>query len=343
MSIKFRVVFKSIFAAQAVLWGKSKHIRFWTNDKEGKVMRVLGFLVLTCILSAASFGAEQYPQWAAVSTEVDEFLFGTGFMQRHALKLVPPEFKWANSGSIFFDPGAVFGVDMGLDAYHYSESLTSGPAYNLHYFSSEVDFIYEGVAYRNEELLAYDETTGGVTSVLDVVAILGHDYGLDAACFTKGIWAFSTEVGSELSTVTSIGVFTDGDIIAIVDGVVEVFRVTEYFPRNMGLDALHFLLEEEESLSILMSTEVDGTILDPRTGAEVAFRDEDILRLGMFWDDVDGDWYLGEVELGWEGVEGFGRDVGLDALYVAEMIPEPAAILMAGFGLIALLSGFRKR
>ena len=306
-------------------------------------MRVSGAILLTFLLVTASFAAEQYPKWVAVSTEVDEFLFGTGFMQRHALKLLPLEFKWSNSGSIFFDPGVVFGVDMGLDAYHYLDNVGGDPAYGIHYFSSEVDFVYEGIGYRDEEFLAYNEKTGGVTSVLDAVAILGYDYGLDGASYAEGIWYFSTEVGDELDGLRGIGTFTDGDIIAIVDGGTEILRITEYFPRNMGLDALHVLFEEEESLNILMSTEVDGVILDPKTGAEVAFRDEDILRLGMLWDDVDEDWYLGEVELGWKGVDGFGRDVGLDALYVSEVIPEPAAMLMAGFGLIALLTEFRKK
>ncbi len=305
-------------------------------------MRIFAAILLVLLTFATVSARAQEPLWAAVSTEVDEFLDGSGFMQRHVLRLDPPDFSWP--GSIFFDPGMIIGVDTGLDAYHYGNHRNGAASagYGQHYFATEVDFMYRDTLYQDEDLMMYDEFTGALTEVFDVKDILGDDYGLDAITSPDtGIWAFSTEVDhfeltDGLDGIDNFFGFTDGDIL-ITDGtdLLDVIYLEPVFGRNVGLDALQFWGEEwdgnDHYTHWLISTEVDGWFINGDdesplpTGPD--FRDEDILVLRVRNGEVEG------VELSeWRGVDAFGRDVGLDALY-AEPIPEPATMLVAVLGL----------
>jgi hypothetical protein len=155
--------------------------------------------------------------------------------------------------------------------------------------------------------------------------------------------------------INSLYSFTDGDIL-VTDGtsIVGMLSLEEVFGRNVGLDALHVWIETEEGepgaadlmyLQVLLSTEVDGTMpaidgdLQPG-GDPIAFKDQDILSLS--YELLEGPGALLHTELAWKGIEdGFGKDVGLDALYVE--IPEPGVMLVVGLGLGACWLRRRKR
>ena len=283
-----------------------------------------------------------------LSPEVDEFINDTSFMQRHVLKLDWPTYTWP--GSVFFDPGIASNpFDTGLDAYHYEvmeDSLTISAMtrngmnrngmtqvlFGQHYFASEVDWMYGKTLIEDEVLVCYDEFTGLVTKVFDVKdeSILGADYGLDAATYMgNGYWAFSTEVDGMVRDLS----FTDDDIIITdLKGFIDVIPLTNIFNQEVGLDALHYLGEAYQGSwgdsAWLISTEVDSIDV---------FNDEDILELTF----AKG---VGMASLFKRGVDMFGHDVGLDALYTdSNPIPEPAPIFMAGLGLGILAFRFRKR
>jgi hypothetical protein len=311
-------------------------------------------LILPCLVLAPPAAANGGPLWALVSTEVDETLNGTGFMDRQMLRLWPSDFHWSGSPSdIFFDPGAIFGVETGLDAFHIRDGK--------YYFSTEVDVIPTvsglgasggGPLYRDEELLEYDPGTGLVQSFFDVKAVLGKDYGLDAITALdfegKTYWAFSTEVGGTALFDEGIESFTGGDILvwSDQDPTLHLLNLEQIFGREVGLDALHAWIEPTAAgapmLEVCMSTEVDGTLRVPDSdlASLIDFKDEDILQLTFLLDGSDTFQYGSLV---WVGAEAFGRDVGLDALYLEMVVPEPATMLLAGLGLGALALRFRKR
>jgi hypothetical protein len=315
--------------------------------------------VSVCLAAHAAFASE--PAWALVSTEVNDSLDASGtFMDRQVLQLWPPTWTWSGSSSdVFFDPGDVFGIETGLDAFDMAQQATG----SLLYFSTEVDFDYDGTAYQDEDLLVYDTSSGLVGSAFDVKDVLGADYGLDAACWiyephdAKWILAFSTEVGGQYweqdeSGGGSFVPFTDGDVL-VTDGssIVGMLSLEEVFGRNVGLDALHGWIEEsdlpdyEYELQILLSTEVDGSLpvlaLTDQQDPENDFKDQDIVMLRFALGEGPGPLIDGEVA--WRGIDdGFGKDVGLDALYVY-LVPEPATVLLAGLGVGALALRLRRK
>jgi hypothetical protein len=296
---------------------------------------------VTAVFLAAAAACSAVETWIAVSTEVGEELDGTGFRDRHALKLDGFDYTWP--GSIFFDPGDIIDLDTGLDAYHYVGLVNGVASTDVHYFATEVDFWYQGAHFEDEDLLMYNTSSGLLTEVFDVKNLSfgpgndHEDFGLDAAsllsrglgtAYLNEFWAFSTEVGG-------VG-FSDGDIL-ITDGtdVVDVIPLACAFGgRNVGLDAIHYLGEgwypEILDTTWALSTEVDGWFYD-RLGTRVDFRDEDILVV----DIVQG--AISNIELVWLGREAFGRDVGLDALYgTINFIPEPTPMLMLGLAFAVL-------
>jgi hypothetical protein len=309
------------------------------------------------------------PAWVVVSTEVDENFDPAGFQDRQGLRLDYPGYAWP--GSIFFDPGpGVLGIETGLDAFHYSDNkngdTTSAPG-GLYFFSTEVDVSTAEYTFEDEDLLAYDPTTGLVTEVFDVKNLLGPtgaplglDYGLDAITRFEEVrwetvsasstevdllpfgWAFSTEVD-----VLPLGV-TAGDVI-FTDGaiVLGTWNVQQVFDHEVGLDALHILTREDGpdrvKYEFIISTEVDGSVFDPHSQQWVPFKNEDIVML-MF-DPANN---LLEANVPWRGTDsypaqGFDHDVGLDALYLGPMVPEPATMLLAGVGLLALVLRLRRK
>jgi hypothetical protein len=318
-------------------------------------------LVLTLVLSflAVSTTFAQEPLWALLSTEVDQYLDGGGFMDRQVLQLWHPDFQWQDDlNDVFFDPGpGILGVETGLDAFHFMprDPGALGPP-GQYFFSTEVDVFTDVYQFEDEDLLVWN--TGVVTEVFDVKDILGDDFGLDAVTYLKvpdnGVgsptdyWAFSTEVGFDYfdgDNALGLPGFSDGDIL-ITDGVsiVDIIYLDAIFGRNVGLDALHFMdggVEgQDHYFTFLISTEVDlyaneGTPAATIIGPE--FRDEDILMLGF----VNGQFVEGEVA--WTGVEGFGRDVGLDALFIGPPIPEPSQMVMFGLGLTIVITRLRRK
>ena len=76
------------------------------------VISLFSFLCLGLILPV---GHAAEPQWALISTEVDETLDGPLYKDRQMLELRPPSWAWSGLASdIFFDPGPVLGVETGL-------------------------------------------------------------------------------------------------------------------------------------------------------------------------------------------------------------------------------------
>ncbi len=306
------------------------------------------------LVAPAALGQDE-PLWALISTEVDDGLDGAGtFMDREVLQLFPPLFPWSwDVNDVFFDPGDVFGIETGLDAFH----VQHGQPADLYYFSTEVDFDFEGQAYEDEDLLVYDTSTGLVNEAFDVKDVMGADYGLDAACWffdevdARWMLLFSTEVGGTALIDGVVETFTDGDIL-VTDGseLIGWLNVQEVFGRNVGLDALHVWLQEEEpeqvELFVMFSTEVDGVVrdLDGDPGDNdplIDFKDQDLLIFQYAMNDGPG--ALLRTELAWQGIEdGFGKDVGLDAVYV-EPIPEPATMLLVGLGFGALALRYRRK
>ena len=208
-----------------------------------------------------------------------------------------------------------------------------------------MDFILGGVNYTDQDLLVWDGITLGTVAAFDTMysSLLLDDYGLDAVCHVDGVWVFST---SQHGSTDRIGPFSDGDLLVLqADDSLEVFPLEELFERNVGLDALHAFHEEGpdggEELEISMSTEVDGEIYDPYTGALISFNDEDVLVLRMHKGAGSDDWILDEAQVPWTGIFGFGRDVGLDALYLH--VPEPTTVLLVGLGIGALVLRLRRK
>ena len=300
----------------------------------GVFLSVLTMFVL--LLGAAALAAGD-PTWALISTEVDDQVLPSAFMDRQVLQLAAPDYTWP--GGLFFDPGtAIFGEETGLDAIHLLGGLIC--------FSTEVDIVYGGVTYLDEQLLCWNGLTLSTAPSIDLFnGYLGDDYGLDAACFTDAAWIISTEVGGSFDSGFS---FTDGDaIIVYQDGGSKVIHMEPFFGMNVGLDALHAYHEiqvnnDAEQLELIISTEVDGSICDPESGLSLDFNDEDILSLQIHYDVTLGNWVLDRAEVSWIGVDKMGSDVGLDALYLG-VIPEPATMLLAGLGLGALVVRLRKR
>ena len=313
--------------------------------------------VSLCVLGAAAFA--QSPSLALISTEVDDGLDGAGtFMDREVLSLYPPDFKWSyNVSDVFFDPGDVLGIETGLDAFDV-RALSGGQP--LYYFSTEVDFEFLGVAYTDEDLLVYDPMLGIVSRAWDSkVAFGGTDMGFDAACWLydehDGKWmlVFSTEVGGVALIDGMPTAFTDGDVL-VTDGtsLTGWLDMQGAFGRNVGLDGLHIWFEEGGPtgllINVLLSTEVDGVVreVDGDLDGEspdpmIEFRDQDLLSFSYAF--ADGPGALLHTELTWQGIEdGFGKDVGLDAVYI-EFIPEPATMLMVGLGLAAVGLRLRRR
>jgi hypothetical protein len=315
--------------------------------------------VSLCLVGAAAFA--QGPILALISTEVDDGLDGAGtFMDREVLSLYPPNFPWSyNTSDVFFDPGDVLGIETGLDAFDLRALDGGQPVY---FFSTEVDFEFEGVAYTDQDLLVYDPVLDIVSRAWDsTIPFGGADLGLDAACWffddhdSKWLLTFSTEVGGTALIDGNPTAFTGGDIL-VTDGteLVGWLDMTSVFGREVGLDALHIWMQgdspDNTSLGVLFSTEVDGVVravdgdlqgdLDPL----IEFRDQDLLSFS-FAMGPDGPGSLIHTELAWQGIEdGFGRDVGLDAVYIEfEPIPEPATMLLVGLGLAGLGLRLRKR
>jgi hypothetical protein len=298
-------------------------------------------VVLACLVVPA---AVSQPAWVAVSTEYDQYLDTDpewpGFMDRQALRLDYAT-GWTWPGSIFFDPGpGILGVESGLDAFHY---IATG---DLRYFSTSGDINAGAYVFEDEDLLLWNGVV--VTEVFDVKNLmlatggpLGFDYGLDAVCYVEddprqgSYWAFSTEVD-----VLPLGV-TSGDLI-FTDGVnvTGTLLLQGAFDHEVGCDALHLSIREGGGYQVNMSTEVDGSVYDPDKGVWLPFKDEDVLTL-MF----DANKVLEEATLpeNWSGVIAFGRDVGLDALYLAPEVPEPTTVLLVGLGIGALALRLRKK
>lgn len=300
--------------------------------------RVSGALLGIFLILVVSAAFAQ-PLWVVVSTEVDENFEPAGFQDRQGLRLDYPSYTWP--GSIFFDPGpGVLGIETGLDAFHYD--LLDG----LCFFSTEVDVAVDNLIFEDEDLLMWDGAA--VTEVFDVKNLLGPtggplglDYGLDAITYFDhvelgAVWAFSTEVDVlPLSVTAGDVIFTDGTII------VGTWNLQQIFDHEVGLDALHILIGEgpdRAQYEFIISTEVDGSVWDPESQQWKPFKDEDILSLSF---DLGNN--LLRADVPWTGVQGFGRDVGLDALYIGPEIPEPATMLLAGVGLFALVLRLRKR
>ena len=312
------------------------------------------------ILSIAAAGfffagaALSQPTYVIVSTEVDETINGSGYMQRHALSLDGPDYNWNTSGAIFFDPATVIndpnfpnGIDTGLDAFHFNQILDQTRFLGQYFFSTEVDFWNNDTHYEDEDLLVFDEFTGSLSQVFDTKDILGDDYGLDAATYlgalpgtastslnNSGYWAFSTE---------EAGIGFSGTDILITDGasLLSVIPMAFIFGQDVGLDALHYLGEGYTNSwadsSWAFSTEVDGSFIDA-SGAEIFFTDQDVLIVNFVGNQV------GSMELAWSGEEGFGRDVGLDALYLSPTnVPEPGTLSLIGACLGLLVLRVRKK
>ncbi len=301
--------------------------------------------VLAGLFMPAACSAD--PSWALISTEVLE---GTGkYTDQDVLQLFydPDPLKnfayWKTPAEhLFFNPSAEIGLDYaGLDAFHLINEM--------YYFSTEVDVMYGGVLYTDQDLLTWNGVTLGKESTFDTInGLLGDDYGLDAVCFTDGTWVFSTEVGGEFETERGMMGFTDGDVLVFNDeGKLDVFPLFDYFGRNVGLDALHAYHEggesenDEEYVQIIMSTEVDGQVYDPKNRTYLDFNNEDILTLSLHRDGES--WVLDSAEVPWLGVPKMGRDVGLDALYIGPEIPEPATMLLVSVGLGALALRLRRK
>ena len=294
--------------------------------------------VAVCLLSPLA-ASTQSPIWAVVSTEVDDTSPSPGFYDEQALRLLSPAFAWSNDPSdIFFDPLVeVLGFDPGLDAYHYEAASFQGQPFDIHYFSTEIGFYYEDTLYGDEEVLIYDSSTGTLSKLFNVTDFpeISFDVGLDAistaitgycSCNPIEGWAFSSEVSTNL--------FTDGDIL-ITDGLFlsEVIGMEQVFGTNLGLDAVHMIEYEYTDLGLYrqfaISTEEGGFIGE---GADrVDFTGQDIIVLS-FMNGI----YSGDAQVVWWGEEAFGRDVGLDALYL-HTIPEPSimALLFTGLGILA--------
>jgi hypothetical protein len=309
------------------------------------IISLLSLFCLGLILPAVQ---ATEPLWALVSTEVDETWDNPVYTDRQMLELWPPSWTWSGlAGDIFFDPGPLLQCDPGLDAF----DIQRLDVEEYFYFSTEVDFEYGGVAYQDEDLLQYDPGTGLVTEALDIGTIMGDDYGLDAGMWwyeeREASWqfVFSTEVGGELPIGDELVEFTDGDIL-VTDGLqlTGYLHLEDVFGRNVGLDAMHAWADEWDGrpvLILLMSTEVDGVLAHNVLADPIAFRDEDILQLSFAYDEDGPTDTLVHAELGWEGIEGFGQDVGLDALYIR--IPEPGTVLLIGLGLGALVVRLKRK
>ena len=80
-------------------------------------------------------------------------------------------------------------------------------------------------------------------------------------------------------------------------------------------------------------------IIEPKIEEKKSvFRDEDVLVINF-----DGN-QVGDIELVWTGIEGFDRDVGLDALYISpNNIPEPGMTMLVGTCLGLFVLRFRRR
>ena len=250
-------------------------------------------------------------------------------------------------------------METGLDALHYGYDPSG--VWTV-YFSTEVDVeianstngLLGNQQFEDEDLIGWNPVAG-LHEVFDVKNMInaGVDYGLDAASFVEregmGYWAFSTEVGGTAMIEGSPEDFTDGDILVWSTEGLTLLSLEEVFGRNVGLDALHVLIEEAEGpndmdrLTVIMSTEVDGEVRVPDQDLLelIPFKDEDILVLNFLIAE-DGPPVFDGLELAWEGIPSFGRDVGLDAVYV-EMIPEPATMLLMGLGLCALALRLRRK
>ncbi len=291
------------------------------------------------------------PLWALVSTEVDETLDGPLYKDRQMLQLWPPSWGWSGLAcDIFFDPGTVLGVETGLDAF---DIQTLG-VQEYYFFSTEVDVVTTGgLVFEDEDLLQYDPSTGLVTEALDIKDIMGADYGLDAGMWwynereTSWQFIFSTEVGGELLIDGQWVEFTGGDLL-VTDGtsLTGYLDIGHLFSQEVGLDALQAYVEEEEGefvLKFMISTEVDGVLRHDVLDEPIFFKDQDILQLNIeYFEDEPPGAFLG-AELAWRGIEdGFGKDVGLDALYMAP-IPEPGTVLLVGLGLGALVLRLRRK
>lgn len=322
-------------------------------------------LVCSCIVVPAAVAD---PPWAVVSTEVDQYTDALGYVDRQALIVYETAgYGWSDDlNDVFFDPADLVGSDeTGLDAFHIQRS--NGDTF--YYFSTSVDFVYMGIPFEDEDLLVYQVSTGLMGTMFDTKSltnlVMPGDYGLDAACLyyeereDRNLILFSTELGGQFTQQEATGGFstmdfTGGDLL-VSDGteIVGMLDFKEIFGRNFGLDALHAYLQEDGpdqmSLRVAISTEVDGSVLEIKKNPDdpdewIDFKDQDLLEFAFDYDPGTGEpGDLEEITLVWRGIEdGFGKDVGLDALYI-EMIPEPATVLLVGLGIGALALRLRRR
>jgi hypothetical protein len=323
-------------------------------------------LVLVCSCIAVS-AAVADPPWAILSTEVDQYTDAVGYMDRHALQVFESAgYGWSGDlNDVFFDPADLIGADeTGLDAFHIKRTDTD----TFYYFSTSVDFDYLALPFEDEDLMVYQVSTGLMTSVFDTKAltnlVVPGDYGLDAFCFfydkreDQDLFVFSTELGGQFTTEEGTAVvtydFTGGDLL-VSDGteIVGMLDFKEIFGREYGLDALHAWIQDEgpdqQSVRVMMSTEVDGSVLrikdSPNDPDEwIMFKDQDLLEFSFEYDPGTGEVSnVTHIDLAWQGIEdGFGKDVGLDALYI-ETTPEPGTVLLVGLGIGALALRLRKK